>query len=118
LFLDRELNIRRYTEHMTKLIKLRPTDLGRPFTEMRSDLQYANIAEDASEVLRTLMFNETDVATKDNRWFTVRIMPYRTLDDRIDGLVITFIEITTAKRLESELKETIRILKEHNIYKP
>jgi len=118
LFLDRELNIRRYTEHMTNLMKLRPTDIGRPFTEMVSHLQYSNIAEDAREVLRTLIFKERNVSTKDNKWFTVRIMPYRTLEDGIDGLVITFIEITTAKRLETELKETIRILKEHNIYKP
>jgi len=118
LFLDGDLNIRRYTEHMTKLFRLRPSDVGRPFTEMRSDLQYGKIAEDAREVLRTLMFKESDISTKDNRWFIVRIMPYRTLDDKIDGLVITFFEITIAKRLEKELKETIRILKEHNIYKP
>jgi two-component system CheB/CheR fusion protein len=117
LFLDRELNIRRYTDHMRDLIKLRPTDVGRPFTEMVSDLQYSSIDEDAREVLRTLIFKEKDVTTKDNRWFKVKIMPYRTLDDRIDGLVITFIDNTTAKRLEKELKETIKILKEHNIFK-
>jgi two-component system CheB/CheR fusion protein len=103
LFVDKGLNIRRYTDQLTNLIKLRPIDIGRPFTEMVSDLQYPEIAENAREVLRTLIFKEMDISTNDGRWFTVRIMPYRTLDDKIDGLVITFIDITVAKKLESEL---------------
>ena len=103
LFVDKELNIRRFTNQLTNIIKLRPIDIGRPFTEMVSDLQYPEIANNATEVLRTLIFNETGISTNDGRWFTVRIMPYRTLDDKIDGLVITFIDITVAKRLESEL---------------
>ena len=85
---------------------------------MVSDLQYPEIADHAREVLRTLIFKESDISTNDNRWFRVRIMPYRTLDERIDGLVITFIDITKAKKLETELKETIKILQEHNLYKP
>jgi two-component system CheB/CheR fusion protein len=103
LFIDRELNIRRFTDQLTNLIKLRPIDIGRPFTEMVSDLQYPKIAENAREVLRTLIFKETDISTNDGRWFTVRIMPYRTLDDIIEGLVITFIDITVAKKLETKL---------------
>ena len=103
LFLDKELNIRRFTDQLTKIFKLRQSDIGRPFTDMVTDLKYPEIADHALEVLRTLMFKETSIETHDQRWFTVRIMPYRTFDDRIDGLVITFIEITNAKKLEIEL---------------
>jgi hypothetical protein len=103
LFVDNELNIRRFTDRLTNLIKLRPIDIGRPFTEMVSDLQYPEIADSAREVLHTLIFKENDISTNDGRWFTVRIMPYRTLDDKIEGLVITFIDITVAKKLETKL---------------
>jgi two-component system, chemotaxis family, CheB/CheR fusion protein len=117
LFLDKELNIRRFTEKLTKIIKIRPTDIGRPFTDISTDLQYPEIVEHTLEVLKTLIFKSIDVSTNDERWFNVRIMPYRTLDDRIDGLVITFNDITEAKKLEAELQETIRILQIHNLYK-
>ncbi len=103
LFLDKELNIRRFTDQTTHLFKLRQTDIGRPFTDMVTELQYPEITNHAHEVLKTLVFKETDIATHDQRWFTVRIMPYRTFDDHIDGLVITFIDITKAKKLEQEL---------------
>jgi two-component system CheB/CheR fusion protein len=116
LFLDKELNIRRFTDQLTKIIKLRHSDIGRPFTDMVSDLQYPDIDTHAREVLRTLIFYESDISANDERWYKVRIMPYRTLDERIEGLVITFIDITKAKKSESELKETIKILKEHNLY--
>jgi two-component system, chemotaxis family, CheB/CheR fusion protein len=115
LFVDKDLNIRRFTDQLTNLIKLRPIDTGRPFTDMVSELQYPEIGDHAKEVLRTLIFKETDIATKDGNWFKVRIMPYRTLDDKIDGLVITFIDITIAKKLEAELNKTIVILREHNL---
>ncbi len=117
LFLDKELNIRRYTDHLTHIIKLRHSDIGRPFTEMVSDLQYPEIADHAREVLRTMIFKESDISTVDNRWFKVRIMPYRSLDDKIEGLVITLIDISVAKRLEFELNNTIRTLREHNLLK-
>ncbi len=104
LFLDRELNIRRFTDQITTIIKLRPTDIGRPFTEMVSDLNYPEIADHAREVLKTLIYRESDISAQNNKWFKVRIMPYRTLDERIDGLVVTFIDITVAKNLEAELR--------------
>jgi two-component system CheB/CheR fusion protein len=115
LFLDKELNIRRYTDQLTKLIKLRPTDIGRPFTDMVSELKYPEIAEHSKEVLRTLLFKEMDLTTNDNKWFTVRIMPYKSHDNRIDGLVITFIDITIAKHLEAELNKTIDLLRKNNL---
>ena len=118
LFLDKELNIRRFTEQLSKIVKLRPTDVGRPFTDLVNNLDYPDIANHAKEVLRTLVFKETPITTLTGNWFNVRIMPYRTFDDKIDGLVITFIDITVAKKLEIELNKTVELLREHNLYKP
>lgn len=104
LFLDKELNIRRFTDQVTSLFKLRNTDIGRPFTDLVTDLQYPEIGPNARHVIKTLASVETVVSTRNGRWFNVRIMPYRTIDDRIDGVVITFIDVTVAKRLEFELQ--------------
>jgi two-component system CheB/CheR fusion protein len=109
LFLDKELNIRRYTNQATKIFKLIKSDIGRPFTDQVSDLIYPEMANDAHKVLRTLIFVEKQVPGKDGSWFLIRIMPYRTFDDRIDGLVITFINITELKRVEEKWKETEQI---------
>ncbi len=103
LFLDRELNIRRYTDFVTRIIKLRITDIGRPFTDLVSDLQYPEIGSHVEQVIKTLVSVETAIPTTDGRWFNVRIMPYRTLDDHIDGLVITFVDITLAKIAEKAM---------------
>jgi two-component system CheB/CheR fusion protein len=106
LFLDKELNIRRYTNQATKIFKLIKTDIGRPFTDQVSDLVYPELAADALEVLRTLVFIEKSIPTKDGRWFSIRIMPYRTFDDRIDGLVMTFINTSNSRQVEVKLHET------------
>jgi two-component system CheB/CheR fusion protein len=110
LFLDVNLNVRRFTTQATKIIKLIPGDVGRPITDLASDLLYPELMADAQEVLRKLGFVEKPVKTRDGRWFTLRIMPYRTLDDRIDGVVITFADITAAKTLEAQLREKHQIL--------
>jgi two-component system CheB/CheR fusion protein len=104
LFLDKDLNVRRFTAQATNIIKLIPGDVGRPITDLASELHYPDLAADAREVLRTLTSAEKPVAADDGRWFTVRIMPYRTLDDRIEGVVITFADITVAKTLEAKLR--------------
>ncbi len=106
LFLDKDLNIRRFTDQVTKIVKLRNTDIGRPFTDLVTDLKYSEIGIHALQVIKTLIFTETAAETHDGRWYNVRIMPYRTLDDHIDGLVMTFTDITIAKILEVELNET------------
>jgi two-component system CheB/CheR fusion protein len=110
LFLDKDLNVRRFTTQATKLIKLIPGDLGRPITDLGSDLLYPELPDDAHEVLNRLGFTEKPVSTRDGRWFAVRIIPYRTHDDRIDGVVITFADITVAKTLEAQLREKHRVL--------
>jgi len=105
LFLDDALNVRRFTTQTTRIIKLIPGDAGRPITDITTDLDYPGLAADAREVLRTLAFIEKQVAARDGRWFLARIMPYRTLENRIDGVVITFSDITEAKRLEARLRQ-------------
>ena len=108
LFLDKDLNIRRFTDHVVKIFKLRKVDVGRPFTDLVTDLQYPDIKKHALQVLKTLIFKETAIETNDKRWYNIRIMPYRTTDDRIDGLVITFSDITIAKKLEIELQKQLK----------
>jgi two-component system CheB/CheR fusion protein len=111
LFLDKDLNIRRFTDQVIKIFKLRSTDAGRPFTDIVTQLQYPELDKHARQVIKTLTSIETATATQDGKWFNVRIMPYRTLDDRIDGLVITFTDITIAKRLEIDLKKANEALR-------
>ncbi len=106
LFLDCGLNVRRFTSEATKIFRLIIGDTGRPITDFASDLVYQDLSVDALEVLRTLMYKEKQVVTRDGRWYVVRIMPYRTLDNKIDGVVITLLDITFAKTLEAELRKT------------
>lgn len=105
LFLDQKLNVRRYTERAAKIINLRETDIGRPLSDLTTTLQYPLLHEDAHETLRTLAFSEKMVPASDGRWFTVRIMPYRRLDNVIDGVVITLVDITATKELEAALRK-------------
>jgi PAS domain S-box-containing protein len=104
LFLDNDLKVRRFTPQATKIINLIAADEGRPITDLASELRYPGLVEDAREVLRKLVHSEKPVGTRDGRWFIVRIMPYRTLDERIDGVVITFADITASKTLEARLR--------------
>jgi two-component system CheB/CheR fusion protein len=106
LFLDKELHVRRYTERASKIINLRESDVGRPLSDITTTLHYPTLHEDAQETLRTLIFCEKQIRDLGSRWFSVRIMPYRRLDNVIDGIVITFVDITAAKELESNLRRS------------
>ncbi|MEI6208743.1 MAG: chemotaxis protein CheB [Desulfuromonadales bacterium] len=105
IFLDNELRIRRFTSGADKLFKLIKGDVGRPLSDIVNNLLYPGMTAEAHEVLRTLAFSEKQISTTDGSWFSVRIMPYRTMEDVIVGLVITFSNITAAKALETELRE-------------
>jgi two-component system, chemotaxis family, CheB/CheR fusion protein len=94
LFLDDALNVRRFTPRAADIIKLIPGDAGRPITDLASTLNYPELTADGREVLRSLIPKETRVSTSDGGWFKVRIMPYRTQENHINGLVITFIDVT------------------------
>ena len=104
LFLDNSLCVRRITSETSKITKLIPTDVGRPITDIASALLYPELTDDAREVLRTLVKTEKQIRTPDGDWFSARILPYRTLENMIEGVVITFMNITSFKDIETKLK--------------
>jgi two-component system CheB/CheR fusion protein len=106
LFLDKDMKIRRFTNQAVKIFKLIKSDIGRPFTDLVSDLIYPDLSQDALQVLKTLIFIKKQIPTKDGRWFSIQIMPYRTSDDKVDGIVITFFNISDLKEVEVKLHET------------
>lgn len=103
IFLDNDLCIKRFTPAVVGTFSLRSIDVGRPITDITQNLAYEAIEQDVSDVLRTLAAHEQMVESRDGRWFIMRIMPYRTLDNVIDGVVVTFSDITQLKHLESAL---------------
>ena len=111
IFLDNELRVQRFTSGAVKIFKLIPGDVGRPLSDIVTHLRYPELADDARAVQQTLVFSEKQIPSSDGSWFEVRIMPYRTLEDRIDGLVLTFTDITAAKALETELRQTGEMLR-------
>ncbi len=105
VFVDNQMRLRRFTSHATQLFKFIPGDIGRPLSDIVTELDYPQLTADAREVLRTLVFQERQIATRNAHWYRARIMPYRTLENLIDGVVITFIDITETKELEAKLRK-------------
>ena len=103
VFLDNEGNIKRFTEQAKDLVMLRQTDVGRPISELASNLDYDELQTDCQEVLKTLVFREREVSTKDGAAYLMRITPYRTTENVIDGLVITFVNLQQVKEVEKAL---------------
>jgi two-component system CheB/CheR fusion protein len=97
LFLDKNMHVRRFTERARKVISLRDGDVGRPLGDLTTSLDYPTLEEDVRDMLRTLVVSEKQVRSREGRWYAVRILPYRTQDDVIDGAVITFVDVSAAK---------------------
>ena len=104
VFLDNQLNVRRFTAHISHIFKLISSDVGRPLSDIATNLDYVELEDDVKKVLKSLVFIEKDITASEERWFKVRIMPCRTQENVIDGVVITFIDISKAKNLEAELR--------------
>ena len=117
IFLDNNLLIKRFTHHATKVVNLISTDIGRPINHIATNLEYENLIEDAEEVLRTLAFKEVEVQTKDGTWYQMRILPYRTVSNLIDGVVVTFTNIDNQKNAYREihkLNQEIQLAREYS----
>jgi two-component system CheB/CheR fusion protein len=100
IFLDRTLRVKFFTARTRDIFNLLATDAGRPLSDITNSLKYTKLHEDVTLVLERLQTIEREVETKDGRSFLMRVLPYRTSDDRIDGVVLTFVEIRERKRIE------------------
>jgi two-component system CheB/CheR fusion protein len=105
LFLDNDVHVKRFTPRAADIFKLINTDIGRPISDVVHSLLYKDLVKDIEEVLRNLGRIEKEVKTKDGTWLMMRILPYRTMENTIEGAVVTFIDITRQKLLEEKLRK-------------
>ena len=106
VFVDHHLRILRFTPAATRIINLILTDVGRPVAHIVSNLVgYSNLVADTQTVLDTLVPKEVEVQARTGEWYQMRILPYRTLDNVIEGVVITFVDMSLTKKANEELHQ-------------
>src|SRR5262249_35934643 len=98
------LRIKRFTDRVTDLFSITPADESRPITDFAHQLEYSDLIKDARTVLADLAPIRREVRSRADRWFDVRLRPYRTVDDKIDGVVITFVDISDRRQIEEALR--------------
>lgn len=108
IFVDRELRIKRYTPSAQTIFNLIPSDVNRPLAHVTHTLDYEQLAEDAARVLERLAVITREVWSSDGRWYLARLLPYRTFDDRIDGVTITFVDISERRQAEEAVRASER----------
>jgi len=109
VFIDNKLRIERFTPAATAIIPLIDGDLGRPIDHLAHNLDYAHLPQDIHDVLQKLVQKEHEIRGRDGRWYLVRIRPYRSVDNRINGAVLAFVDITEEKShtLGNKLQEAL-----------
>jgi two-component system CheB/CheR fusion protein len=112
LFLDSTLRIKRFTDRVRELFSITPMDEGRPISDFAHQLEYDHLITDMRAVLSDLAPVRREIHSRNNRWFDVRMRPYRTVDDRIDGVVITFVDITDRLGVEEALRKSEQLLRQ------
>ena len=113
IFLDRAQRVKLATSRAREVFNLLPSDIGRKLSDITTSLVYDRVEEDVTRVLQTLERCERELPTQTGRWYTMRILPYRTSEDRIDGVVMTFIDVTHRRAMETRAlggEERLRLL--------
>src|SRR5208337_4732168 len=106
LFLDTQLRIKRFTPRIAELFNVAEGDEGRSITDFTHSLDYENLAGDARAMLRDLSSSEREVRSRNGSWCLMRMRPYRTVEDKIDGVVVTFVDISERRRAEDALSDS------------
>jgi two-component system CheB/CheR fusion protein len=106
IFVDRNLRVKLFTPRARDIFNLIPADVGRPLHDITSRLTIDTLAMDVATVQKHLQTVEREVQTRDGGWYLMRLLPYRTADDRIDGCVITFVNMTERRSAEAALRES------------
>ncbi len=107
MFLDSGLNIKRFTDQVRELFSITANDEGRPITDFAHQLEYDGLVKDARAVIADLTPARREVHSRKGSWYDVRMRPSRTVDDKIDGVVITFVDVTERKTMEERLKSLV-----------
>jgi len=107
IFVDNDMNIRRFTEEATKLIKLIESDVGRPLSDIASQIKYPELIDDISHVIKKVAFKEKEVNTAEGEWYKIRIMPYKTSKNVIDGATITFVDVSSIKNIQAKMQSAL-----------
>jgi two-component system, chemotaxis family, CheB/CheR fusion protein len=110
LFLDSRLRIKRFTERATDIFSITPSDEGRPISDFSHQLEYNELIQDVRKVLSDLVPIRKELHSRNNHWIDMRMRPYRTVDNKIDGVVITFVDITERRHMEETLRQSERQL--------
>jgi two-component system CheB/CheR fusion protein len=116
LFVDNQLNIKRFTRHAPRVVNLIPGDVGRPLEHVVSNLENVDLAEQARATLLDLAGRELEVRTRDGRWYLLRTLPYRTVEDDLDGVVLTFVDIHHLKAIRDQVDALNEQLREEQRY--
>jgi two-component system CheB/CheR fusion protein len=106
VFLDRAFRVTRFTPSAAAVFKLIAADVGRPLSDLATSLDYPQLPDDAHRVLETLLPCEREVGDDQGTWYLARLRPYRTIEDRIAGVVLSFVDITERKAAEAALRES------------
>ncbi len=106
IFLDKYFRVKLFTPAVREIFNLIPADIGRPLTDITNKLDYAGILQDAEDVLKKLQTIEREVAVKENLTYLMQLSPYRTSEDLINGVVISFVNITRLKHAEEEMRKS------------
>ena len=106
IFVDQGLRIKRFTPRATDIFNIIPGDVGRSLLDITGRLDYPELTEDATTAFESLKLIEREVRSSDGRWYAVRVLPYRTSENRIDGAVLTFIDITGLRRAEERISSS------------